>query len=192
MDSETFVQLNDSELVSYADKYVNHLNSKNIAIPTKNNTRGRPKNKKRKSSSNSLKPFSELNFQTKNREILKLVVSPHQINKVLSNNYLLKESDIIVDGETVKDSIIDENIDIDNVRCYFNSKAFQKLKKIIASKKQKKQSTCSSCGKRILDKKEPSSRCSRCLIWSHDSCIKVLSNPMEHWYCNFCKRNLLS
>ena len=113
--------------------------------------------------------------------MLKLLISPKQIDRVLYKKYLLKESDIIVDANSVKDSIIDENIDINNMK-NFNSKAFLKLKKIISSKNQKTKCTCGLRGKQIIDKKEPSTRCTRCLIWSHDNFLKVLPNPIEHWY----------
>jgi len=89
-------------------------------------------------------------------------------NTSLYNNYIIDDVSILTWQDEIHSGILEEDVDINMVKCFFTNGIWKSLMKIINIKRKKVVWLCPTCQKDISLKK--SILCDSCLTWFHVKC----------------------
>ncbi len=82
--------------------------------------------------------------------------------------------------------IIDEKVNLTEIREFFSREAWSVLQKLLAEKDKDGLWQCPTCSKDIQNG-ETSIWCESCLEWSHLQCVSLQRAPKRrHWFCPAC------
>ena len=116
--------------------------------------------------------------------VLSWFVSPETVDKALKG-HIIHEEDIVVNPNEVPSACMDDNVDINCVRRYFDCDAWVSIQSVFNNRKDHPW-LCSVCNDN-LDNDE-SIGCDSCLNWVHYKCINLTGRPKcKYWYCTSCK-----
>ena len=108
------------------------------------------------------------------------------LNAAMKSDTLIDEDEVECRPEKIPCSILDENVHISLVRCYFTNEAWLVVQDVIAKKKEADVWICGVCHKDLADGQE-SIICDSCLQWYHFSCVCLTKMPKKKkWFCKNC------
>ncbi|KAF0713895.1 protein FAR-RED IMPAIRED RESPONSE 1-like, partial [Aphis craccivora] len=127
------------------------------------------------------KPFKLMYFVDRYKLILSWFCSTNVVDKVMNMGWKISEHDVSSD---VPDTIIDEMVDLYQVKDYFLPCGWKKVQNIVAKKKSSHNLwLCPICNKKCISN---TISCDHCLIWYHTKCVCVTSIPSKNWFCKYC------
>ena len=108
---------------------------------------------------------------------------------VLKSGILIGEDDVECQPDKIPSAIIDENVDIYQVRKYFSQDAWCLLEHVVSQKAKNMTWMCTVCYHDLHSPgAEPSVICDACLRWYHFSCVGLLKQPKaKQWFCRPCR-----
>lgn len=124
-------------------------------------------------------PFLKMEKQEQEELMLKWLF-PKIENFGNSIDYQLVES-LEVNG--LPDCFADKSIDVKLIKDYFDTKTFNKLKKLVVTKKKDAIFHCVICEDLVFET-DDAIICEICYFWYHYSCINLKSVPRGSWFCN--------
>lgn len=137
--------------------------------------------------------FRTLSAKKKQQILLKWIITDEDIvTKVLYNNYIIDDIEILTQQDKIHSAILEEDVDIDMVKCFFTNEIWQSLIKIINIKRKKGVWICPTYQTDIGLKK--SILCDSCLTWLHVKCnLSIKPKPKKaNWFCfQCCKINVM-
>lgn len=103
------------------------------------------------------------------------------------NGRLINEEEIEVRPEKLPDAVLDENVDIHQIRKYFSNDAWLVVMDVVQQKHQNPVFVCKCCYHNLDE--GPSIVCDHCLSWSHISCVGLTKGTKQkYWYCYSCRQ----
>lgn len=179
------------------DEQNDKVNSLDLKIPQKKSV-GRAKGAVKNQFglpklSRKLVPFSDMNMYEKKKKILTwLGISKSIILNVLDKEYTLTKLDVEhVEENSIKQSFLSEQININLIKDYINVEGYKYLQGVIRSKKRGAKYTCTICE---LSVEEESVECDCCCTWFHFDCVGIDKIERQKfytstvlWYCSECK-----
>ena len=98
---------------------------------------------------------------------------------------LLGEESVECLPEKLPSALLDENLDINIIRKYFDSDGWTAVTREHETRKQQSW-TCQVCTGILVDS-SPSIGCDSCLNWSHWKCVGLTKKPRKKfWFCKEC------
>ncbi|KAF0709734.1 protein FAR-RED IMPAIRED RESPONSE 1-like, partial [Aphis craccivora] len=159
------------------------LDISSIKIPTTKH-RGKPKGAlqtviglKKKRKILTKKPFKFLHYNERNKLILSWFCSIDVVNKALSSNFKINDTNLN-EYNSIPNNIIDELVDLFQVKQFFSPSAWAKVQKIVAQK-----NVCHSLWQCPLCQKKCANNsisCDYCLTWYHPKCVNLISIPKKN------------
>jgi len=97
------------------------------------------------------------------------------------------ELSLLPDISNLSHKLLDENVNIQRVKKYFSSDAWNCLKGLIATKRDGCDYSCFICSKSLSD--QDSLACDGCLEWQHLKCAGLKNVPKKsYWMCKNCMK----
>lgn len=126
-------------------------------------------------------------LKNKQEILLKWIVTDENVvTKALYNNYIIDDVRILTQQDEIHSGILEEDVDINMVKCFFTNGIWKSLIKIINIKWKKVVWICPTCQKDISLKK--SILYDSCCTWFHVNCdICIKPKPKNaYWFCSQC------
>ncbi|XP_022165269.1 uncharacterized protein LOC111030186 [Myzus persicae] len=129
------------------------------------------------------KPFKLLHYNERNKLILSWFCTIDVINQSLSSNLKINDTDLNK-YNSIPNNIIDELVDLFQVKQFFSPSAWAKVQRIVAQKKSCHSSwLCPLCQKKCSNN---TISCDYCLTWYHTKCVNLTIITKKNWYCQYC------
>ena len=120
-------------------------------------------------------------MHTKEKYVLGLFVDP----SCHTEGMLLGEESVECLPKKLPSALLDENLDINIIRKYFDSDGWTAVTRAHETRKQQSW-TCQVCTGILVDS-SPSIGCESCLNWSHWKCVGLTKKPRKKfWFCKEC------
>ena len=153
--------------------------------------RGRPKGacttaiglplKRIKKANNSKTPYHRKSSAEKGRMLLSFFVDV----STRTEGVLLGEESVECVPENIPSSALDENVDINMIRKFFDADGWLAVSGVYEARKQLPWK-CQQCNTNLEDS-DPSIGCDSCLNWNHWRCVGLKTKPKrKFWFCKDC------
>ena len=130
-------------------------------------------------------PFSKLNTIDRNKKLLMCFVTASDADAALTVT-LLTETSVEANPDNVDTLCLEENMDINSLRRYFDDDGWLCVQQIFRKKEDQPNWRCDECTEDLM--LHDSICCDACLHWFHLPCLGMKTAPrVQKWFCQPCK-----
>ena len=107
------------------------------------------------------------------------------ITCVLTDDYLIEETEVEVRPEKIPRKCLDENVCVAQIKKFFTFDAWSLVTEVVETMCRKGDWICKSCSSDLCD--HDSIACDSCLDWHHLKCVGLSKPPKtKFWFCRSC------
>ena len=131
-------------------------------------------------------PFSKIPKEDKQMRMLHWIgLEQQEIDEALSGTKI-EESSIEIRPECVSNKLVDDTVELGDIKEFFSEDAWQCLQNVYETKEKNSLWNCNEC-QTTIEQGESTIACESCLEWYHYECVGIKRKPRsKEWFCPIC------
>lgn len=114
-----------------------------------------------------------------------LSINHEMIIACMNNEYLIELKDINLYTQQLKDSFMENEVNINLLKPYLANEAWKKFEQLVETKRKNNVWTCNLCNEACKDE---TIFCDSCNCWFHKLCVGIKRKPKtKFWFCSECQ-----